>query len=178
MCAAWRATGEVRNDESRSAPLQGRLHVGGSSNNGRVVRETSRGASAGTKARSPTSPSAKKAETAVFQAQGARSGHVAVDRRCRHHDPTPKGRIDYMNPVAESLTGWESREAQSQLIGDVLTVVDDGDAISRVRAPRCAACAKGQVLGLAGAHSRGEPAWSRNHHPGTRPRRFAIAQAI
>jgi len=36
-----------------------------------------------------------------------------------------EGRIDYLNPVAESLTGWENREAQGLLIGDVLTVVDE-----------------------------------------------------
>ena len=36
-----------------------------------------------------------------------------------------EGRIDYMNPVAESLTGWENREAQGQLIGNVFTVVDE-----------------------------------------------------
>jgi len=59
-----------------------------------------------------------------------------------------EGRIDYMNPVAESLTGWENREAQGQLIGKVLTVVDEvtreGGESPVVRCLR-----EGQVLGLA-----------------------------
>jgi len=43
-----------------------------------------------------------------------------------------------MNPVAESLTGWESREAQSQRIGDILTVVDEATQ-KPIESPSCAA---------------------------------------
>src|SRR4029077_15348309 len=71
----------------------------------------------------------KKAETAVFQAkeraqvtlQSIGDAVITTDSQ---------GRIDYMNPVAESLTGWENREAQGQLIGAVLTVVDENTHVA------------------------------------------------
>jgi len=36
-----------------------------------------------------------------------------------------EGRIDYMNPLAERLTGWESREAKHKVIGEVLSLLDE-----------------------------------------------------
>jgi PAS domain S-box-containing protein len=58
------------------------------------------------------------------------------------------GRIDYMNPVAESLTGWENREAQGHLIGEVLTVVEEGTReASENPVARC--LREGRMLGLA-----------------------------
>ncbi len=58
-----------------------------------------------------------------------------------------EGRIDYMNPVAESLTGWENREAQGQLIGDVLTVVDEATRVAS-ESPIMRCLREGRVLGL------------------------------
>lgn len=59
-----------------------------------------------------------------------------------------EGRIDYMNPVAESLTGWENREAQAQLVGDVLTVIDEATREPH-ESPVMRCLREGQVLGLA-----------------------------
>jgi PAS domain S-box-containing protein len=57
-----------------------------------------------------------------------------------------EGRIDYMNPVAESLTGWESREAQGRLIGEVLTVVDEATR-EATESPVMRCLREGQMLG-------------------------------
>jgi diguanylate cyclase (GGDEF)-like protein/PAS domain S-box-containing protein len=89
----------------------------------------------------------KKAETAVFQAkERAQVTLQSIGDAVITTDS--EGRIDYMNPVAESLTGWESREAQLRLIGDVLTVVDESTReASESPVMRC--LREGQVLGLA-----------------------------
>gem|GEM_PF-1985771 len=57
------------------------------------------------------------------------------------------GRLDYMNPVAESLTGWENHEAQSHLIAEVLTVVDDVTRDAS-ESPVMSCLRDGQTLGL------------------------------
>ncbi|HEX6573101.1 MAG TPA: EAL domain-containing protein, partial [Steroidobacteraceae bacterium] len=35
------------------------------------------------------------------------------------------GRVEYLNPVAEELTGWESRDAQGRPVGEVFNVVSE-----------------------------------------------------
>ena len=61
----------------------------------------------------------KKAETAVFQAkERAQVTLQSIGDAVITTDS--EGRIEYMNPVAESLTGWENREAEGRLIGEVL----------------------------------------------------------
>src|ERR1700735_4896603 len=89
----------------------------------------------------------KKAETAVFQAkERAQVTLQSIGDAVITTDS--EGRIDYMNPVAESLTVCENREAQGQLIGDVMTVVDE---ITREggESPVARCLREGQVLGLA-----------------------------
>ncbi len=89
----------------------------------------------------------KKAETAVFQAkERAQVTLQSIGDAVITTDS--EGRIDYMNPVAESLTGWESREAQSQLIGQVLTVIDEATREAS-ESPIMRCLREGGVLGLA-----------------------------
>jgi diguanylate cyclase (GGDEF)-like protein/PAS domain S-box-containing protein len=91
--------------------------------NGRVVRDKE-GRISGFEGTIADITERKKAETAVFQAkERAQVTLQSIGDAVITTDS--EGRIDYMNPVAESLTGWESREAQSQRIGDILTVVDE-----------------------------------------------------
>lgn len=89
----------------------------------------------------------KKAETAVFQAkERAQVTLQSIGDAVITTDA--EGRIDYLNPVAESLTGWENRAAQGQLIGDVLTVVDEVTRLAG-ESPVARCLRGGQVLGLA-----------------------------
>jgi diguanylate cyclase (GGDEF)-like protein/PAS domain S-box-containing protein len=88
----------------------------------------------------------KKAETAVFQAkERAQVTLQSIGDAVITTDS--EGRIDYMNPVAESLTGWENREAQTKLIGEVLTVVDETTREPR-ESPVMRCLREGQMLGL------------------------------
>jgi diguanylate cyclase (GGDEF)-like protein/PAS domain S-box-containing protein len=89
----------------------------------------------------------KKAETAVFQAkERAQVTLQSIGDAVITTDSD--GRIDYMNPVAESLTGWESREAQERLIGEVITVVDEATREAG-ESPIMRCLREGQMLGLA-----------------------------
>jgi diguanylate cyclase (GGDEF)-like protein/PAS domain S-box-containing protein len=88
----------------------------------------------------------KKAETAIFQAkERAQVTLQSIGDAVITTDS--EGRIDYMNPVAESLTGWESREAQTKLIGEVLSVVDETTREAR-ESPVMRCLREGQMLGL------------------------------
>ncbi|HEY2635507.1 MAG TPA: PAS domain S-box protein [Steroidobacteraceae bacterium] len=88
----------------------------------------------------------KKAETAVFQAkERAQVTLQSIGDAVITTDS--EGRIDYMNPVAESLTGWENREAQAQLIGEILTVVDEATR-EATESPVMRCLREGRMLGL------------------------------
>jgi diguanylate cyclase (GGDEF)-like protein/PAS domain S-box-containing protein len=138
------AEGELRNEEYVMRRKDGSMLV--VVDNCRVVRDAG-GRVCGFDGTMTDITERKKAETAVFQAkeraqvtlQSIGDAVITTDSQ---------GRIDYMNPVAESLTGWENREAQGQLIGDVLTVVDE---ITRAagESPVARCLREGQVLGLA-----------------------------
>jgi diguanylate cyclase (GGDEF)-like protein/PAS domain S-box-containing protein len=136
--------GEVRDDEYVLRRKDGSMLV--VVDNGRVVRDK-HGRVTGFEGTIVDVTERKKAETAVFQAkERAQVALQSIGDAVITTDS--EGRIDYMNPVAESLTGLESREAQSQLIGSILTVVDETTReASESPVMRC--LREGQVLGLA-----------------------------
>ena len=114
--------GEVRNAEYVLRRKDGTMLV--VLENGRVVRDK-QGRVIGYEGTMADITERKKAETAVFQAkeraqvtlQSIGDAVITTDR---------EGRIDYMNPVAESLTGWASREAQRRAASaTVLRLVDE-----------------------------------------------------
>jgi diguanylate cyclase (GGDEF)-like protein len=72
-----------------------------------------------------------------------------------------------MNPVAESLTGWENREAANQSIETVLTLVDETTPQPQ-RKPGHALFARGPSFGPRRAHGAGESPRPGNRHPGFR----------
>jgi len=135
--------GELRNEEYIFRRKDGTMLVVMESS--RVVREA-HGRVTGYEGTLTDITERKKAETAIFQAkERAQVTLQSIGDAVITTDS--EGRIDYMNPVAESLTGWENREAQSQLIGDVLTVVDEATrAASESPVMRC--LREGQILGL------------------------------
>ncbi|MDB6085005.1 MAG: hypothetical protein JWN43_2886, partial [Gammaproteobacteria bacterium] len=136
--------GEVRNVEYVLRRKNGSMLV--VVDNGRVVRDK-QGRVTGFEGTIADITERKKAETAVFQAK--ERAQVTLQSIGDAVITTDSGgRIDYMNPVAESLTGWESREAQDRLIGDVLSVIDESSRES-VESPVMRCLREGQVLGLA-----------------------------
>ena len=136
--------GELRNEEYVLRRKDGSMLVVMDSS--RVVRDK-QGRVTGYEGTLTDITERKKAETAVFQAkERAQVTLQSIGDAVITTDS--EGRIDYMNPVAESLTGWENREAQGHLIGEVLTVVDESSRES-AESPVMRCLREGQMLGLA-----------------------------
>jgi diguanylate cyclase (GGDEF)-like protein/PAS domain S-box-containing protein len=136
--------GELRNEEFVMRRKDGSMLVVVDSS--RVVRDR-QGRITGFEGTLTDITERKKAETAVFQAkERAQVTLQSIGDAVITTDS--EGRIDYMNPVAESLTGWENHEAQSQRIGDVLTVFDEATREAG-ESPVMRCLREGQVLGLA-----------------------------
>jgi diguanylate cyclase (GGDEF)-like protein/PAS domain S-box-containing protein len=135
--------GELRNEEYIFRRKDGSMLVVMESS--RVVREA-HGRVTGYEGTLTDITERKRAETAVFQAkERAQVTLQSIGDAVITTDS--EGRIDYMNPVAESLTGWENREAQTQLIGDVLTVVDEATRVAS-ESPVMRCLREGRMLGL------------------------------
>jgi diguanylate cyclase (GGDEF)-like protein/PAS domain S-box-containing protein len=138
------AQGELRNEEYVLRRKDGSMLV--VIDNCRVVRDK-QGRISGFEGTLTDVTERKKAETAVFQAkERAQVTLQSIGDAVITTDSD--GRIDYMNPIAESLTGWENREAEGQLIADVLTVIDETTHESS-EGPVARCLREGQVLGLA-----------------------------
>jgi PAS domain S-box-containing protein len=58
------------------------------------------------------------------------------------------GRVDFLNPVAERLVGWNSEEAANQSLPDVFRIVNEGSR-QPVENPALRALKEGVVVGLA-----------------------------
>ena len=66
----------------------------------------------------------KRAETRIFEEkeraqvtlQSIGDGVITTDA---------KGRIDYINPVAQDLTGWDMRGARGKAVADIMTIVNE-----------------------------------------------------
>jgi diguanylate cyclase (GGDEF)-like protein/PAS domain S-box-containing protein len=136
--------GELRNEEHVLRRKDGSMLV--VVDNCRVVRDEN-GRVCGFEGTLTDITERKKAETAVFQAkERAQVTLQSIGDAVITTDS--EGRIDYMNPVAESLTGWENCAAQGQLISDVLTVVDETTREGS-ESPVARCLREGRVLGLA-----------------------------
>ena len=135
--------GEVRDEEYVLRRKDGTMLV--VVDNGRVVRDK-QGRIVGYEGTIADITARKKAETAVFQAkERAQVTLQSIGDAVITTDSL--GRIDYMNPVAESLTGWERRDAEGELIGAVMTVVDENSRDAGEN-PVMRCLREGQVLGL------------------------------
>jgi diguanylate cyclase (GGDEF)-like protein/PAS domain S-box-containing protein len=136
--------GEVRNDELTLRRKDGTMLVVVDS--ARVVRDK-QGRIDGYEGTIFDITERKKAETAIFQAkERAQVTLQSIGDAVITTDS--EGRIDYMNPVAESLTGWESREAETESLGGILTVIDESTR-QPCESPVMRCLREGQVLGLA-----------------------------
>jgi diguanylate cyclase (GGDEF)-like protein/PAS domain S-box-containing protein len=134
--------GEVRNVESVLRRKDGTKLV--VVDNGRAARDE-HGRISGYEGTIADITERKEVENAVFQAkERAQATLRSIGDAVITTDPD--GRIDYMNPVAESLTGWENREAQGLMIGDVFTAVNDATHAAENIVMRCLA---GQMVDLA-----------------------------
>jgi diguanylate cyclase (GGDEF)-like protein/PAS domain S-box-containing protein len=136
--------GELRNEEYVLRRKDGSMLV--VVENSRVVRDAS-GLITGFEGTIADVTERKKAETAVYQAkERAQVTLQSIGDAVITTDAD--GRIDYMNPIAESLTGWENHEAQTRLIGEVFTVVDEATREAG-ESPVTRCLREGQMLGLA-----------------------------
>jgi PAS domain S-box-containing protein len=59
-----------------------------------------------------------------------------------------EGRVDFLNPVAENLVGWKTKEAARQTLADVFCIVNE-DTRQPVENPALRALQQGVVVGLA-----------------------------
>jgi len=137
------ADGEVRNAEYHLRRKDGRRLV--ILESGRVVRDE-QGAVVAYEGTVADITERKKAETAVFEEkeraqvtlQSIGDGVITTDAQ---------GRVDYLNPIAESLTGWDTREARGLPVAAIFRLVSDIDR-EPVENPVVRCLREARVIGL------------------------------
>jgi len=115
------AEGEIRNFEFLARRLDGQQLV--LLENSRAIRDVA-GRLIGYEGTINDITERKRAEQAVF-AEKERAEVTLQSIGDAVISTDADGRIDYMNPVAENLTGWSADEARGRAIGDVLNLVTE-----------------------------------------------------
>ncbi|HEX4614140.1 MAG TPA: PAS domain S-box protein [Urbifossiella sp.] len=98
-------------------------------------------------------------ENARRLAEEAAARQVAHEQRERLHvtlasigdaviSTDASGRVDFLNPVAEELVGWNSSEASGRTLDDVFRIVNE-DTRQPVENPALRALKEGKIVGLA-----------------------------
>jgi diguanylate cyclase (GGDEF)-like protein/PAS domain S-box-containing protein len=137
------ADGEVRNAEYHLRRKDGRRLVVLES--GRVVRDE-HGAVIAYEGTVADITERKHAETAVFEEkeraqvtlQSIGDGVITTDAQ---------GRVDYLNPIAENLTGWDTREARGLPVAAIFRLVSDVDR-EPIENPVVRCLREARVIGL------------------------------
>ncbi len=144
IIAKLEADGEVRNAEFQLRRVDGStLTVIESA---RAVRDES-GAVVGYEGTISDITERKRAETAVFEEkEKAQVTLQSIGDAVITTDA--EGRIEYLNPVAEDLTGWETREVCGKSLSDVFTILNEATRES-VENPVSRALREGHVIAVA-----------------------------
>ena len=89
----------------------------------------------------------KRAETAMFQEK--EKAQVTLQSIADAVITTDaEGRIEYLNPVAEDLTGWHSHEVCARPLGDVIDILNEATR-ERLENPASRALREGRVITVA-----------------------------
>jgi len=143
LIAELQANGRVRNYEYRMKRKDGELIV--VLENSRVV-EDEQGSVAYYEGTITDITQRKAAERALFkEKERAQVTLESIGDAVATTDS--EGRVEYLNPVAEELTGWERRQAQGRHIDEIIRLADDlaGEAIEN---PVLRSLREGRVVGL------------------------------
>ncbi len=88
----------------------------------------------------------KRAETAMFQEkEKAQVTLQSIGDAVITTDA--EGRIEYLNPVAEDLTGWQSREVCGKALGEVVDILHEATR-EKLEAPASRALREGRVIAV------------------------------
>lgn len=144
IIAALERDGEVRNAEFQLRRVDGTtLTV---IENSRAVRDE-RGRLTGFEGTISDITERKRAETAVFEEkEKAQVTLQSIGDAVITTDAS--GRIEYLNPVAEDLTGWSSQEVAGKALGEVLDILNEASR-ERLENPASRALREGQVIAVA-----------------------------
>ncbi len=139
--------GQVRNAELRLRRADGSTIV--VLENARVVRDAA-GSIRGYEGTLSDITDRKRAELAVFE-EKERAQVTLKSIADAVITTDAKGRIDYLNPVAEHLTGWRAEEAAGRPVAEVVKILHEGTG-KEVENPVFACLREGKVTEL-GQHS-------------------------
>jgi len=144
IIAALERDGEVRNAEFHLRRVDGTTLIVVES--ARAVRDE-HGRLAGYEGTITDISERKRAETAVFEEkEKAQVTLQSIGDAVITTDA--EGHIEYLNPVAEDLTGWQSEEVRGKALGEVFDILNEASR-ERLENPVSRALREGQVIAVA-----------------------------